>query len=326
MKAHKSWKGRLAQLVGAAAFVSITAAVGTVSQAQVNIYSTNFDSFTTETLSGQPVGVSPNWDTNDADNGVLTATNKSIGQSDYVGTLTNYSNPAATDKFGALGGLQHNSPSSGPPATTGVVPGASTVYLFRNFTLPSTNMIAFNVDFAIPESSGTVANPGVNDRFAWTFQNAGGTNLFSVDFVPETTAATTTGSKIPFDLMTTVGGIQTPSGKAMDSSSLYHLAININVPNKTFTFTLTPTDGTTPYTSNTISLGTIDPTTVTDIAATWNLNDTSNVSNGGYQNAGTNALIFNNYAVTVPEPSTWATISVAAAGLVAFAWRRRLAA
>ena len=253
-------------------------------------YSTTFDTgfLPNYTLSGQD-----SWNTNDADNGATTSGGQSIGQSDFVGIVQNYS-ASGTDNWAYLGGLDH----------ANTVPGSDPVFLYRPFTLAGLSSYSFNVDFGI-SSSTTYPN---RDAFAWTFQNSLGTSLFSVDFAP------VTGAGNPFAVRYTVnGGAEVSTGNGLLSNSIYHLSVSVNVVAKSFSITLTPTSGSPVTLASNVSLGTLNASTVTDVAATWTI-ASGTTDNGGYTGAGGNALIFNNYAVT-PEPSTWVVTGLAAIAL-----------
>ena len=278
-------------------------------------YATTFDNYTNGgSLSGQDGGTGVPWDTNDPDKTPTTTGygGEYVGQADYVGTVTNYSNPSS-DYWAYLGGGQNGT------AYPYSLPGSSTIYDYRPFTLGSPSGYAFNVDMSI----GTTTNSAFpnRDSFAWTFLSSAsgttiGTNLFSLNFTPDTSTSL-------MDVGYTVnGGALVPSGKAIFYNSVYHLTISVNVTTKTASVSLTPTSGTA-VTIATIALASTSPGSVQEVAATWVLADkTDKDANGGYTGAGGNELLFNNYAVTVPEPSTWAMMGLGLVAVGVFARRR----
>ena len=253
--------------------------VGSVARGQG--YSTNFDA-SQGYVGGATLSAQNGWTTNDNN------------QPDYVGTVSNYSVPAS-DYVAYLGGLG---------LSNGIVPSASPVFLYRPFTLGATTAYAFDVDMAITRSGATYPT---NDSFAWTFQNTAGTNLFSVDFVPTTTNDSNNARTTLAVRYTVNGGTQTTTGNGLLSDAYYHLTVSVNVLANQFSIALTPTGGTALTLASNVSLGANLAGTLGQVAATWN----DNVANPGG-----NALIFNNYAVTVPEPSTWMMMGL---GLVGFA-------
>ena len=285
MKSFTEAKSSFSKVAAGSALVAALLALGSVAHGQG--YSTNFDA-TQGYVGGATLSGQNSWDTNDNN------------QPDFVGTVSSYSVPA-TDFVGYLGGLQ---------LSNGIVPSVSPVYLFRPFTLGTTSAYAFNVDMAITRSGATYPN---NDSFAWTFRTAAGANLFSVDFAPQT-ANDSNGARTTLAVRYTVNGAaQQPTGNGLLSDAYYHLTVSVNVTAKQFSVSLTPTGGTTMVLASNVSLGTNDPSTLAQVAATWN----DNVANPG-----ANTLIFNNYAVTVPEPSTWVMLGLGAVGVTVM-FRRR---
>ncbi len=288
MKLLKKTSGSLSKLATGSILAAVLLTVGSVARGQG--YSTNFDA-SQGYLSGNTLSAQNGWTTND-DN-----------QPDYVGTISNYSVPAS-DYVAYLGGLG---------LSNNVVPSASPVFLYRPFTLGATSAYAFNVDMAITRSGATYPN---NESFAWTFRNTAGANLFSVDFVP-TTSDDANNLRTTLAVRYTVnGGTQTTTGNGLLSDAYYHLTISVNVTTNQFSIALTPTGGTTLVLASNVSLGANNSATLGQVAATWN----DNVANPG-----ANTLIFNNYAVTVPEPSTWMMLSLGLVG-VAVVFRRRVRA
>ena len=286
MKSFKETTAFLAKTLAGSVLVAALLTAGSVARGQG--YSTTFDAnqgyMGGNTLSGQN-----GWDTNDNN------------QPDYVGTVSNYSVPAS-DFVGYLGGLG---------LSNSVVPSVTPVYLYRPFTLGTTSAYAFNVDMAITRSGATYPT---NESFGWTFRTSGGANLFSVDFVP-TTANDSNNARTTLAVRYTVNGsAQVSPGNGFLSDAYYHLTVSVNVAAKQFSISLTPTGGTAMVLASGISLGTNDPSTVAQVAATWN----DNVANPG-----ANTMIFNNYGVTlVPEPSTWVMLGLGVVGFTVMLRRR----
>ena len=277
------------------------------SEAYAQGYTTSFDNLTkNSSLSGQD-----GWTTNDEDTGATTSTGETIGQSDYVGVVGGYS-ASTTDYLGSLGGEFQGS----------TVPGASTVFLDRPFTLGTTTAYAFNVDMAIERSQSPFLN---NDGFNWTFRN-GNTTVFSIDFVPQTATASTAGAATVYAVRYTVpglGGGQTTTNNGILSDSLYHLKVSVNVLTNSFSFAVM--QGGTSIGASNVSLLTNLGSSVNEVAATWDVAKTNTTDNGGYTAVGSNTLIFNNYAVTVPEPSTWVVTGLGGLALM-LVFRRRMRA
>lgn len=295
--------------VGAAAFFAASLALTGAAFGQS--YSTTFDEGTYTargSLSGQN-----GWDTNDA---ARASTAEDVGQSDYVGPIT-YQTGSNTGKFsgyqGALGGLYHG--TTAPTNTTASeLPGSPIVYLFHAFSPGNASSYALNTDLDISYSA-TSASP-TRDAFGFNFQTSGLGNLFSLNFTPDASNAS------QMVIGYTVNGVQTipANASAILYNSVYHLQISVNVAAKSLTASFT---GTNSFTLSNISLASINPAAVQQVATTWTLTNTSGVdANGGYTNAGSNAIIFDNFALTVPEPSTWAMFGLGATALVIFLRRR----
>ncbi len=248
-------------------------------------------------LSGQN-----NWDTNDGRANNTTP----VGQSDYVGPVDGYTGSSTTNYQGGLGGLYHSS---------GELPGKSTVYLYHAASPGSASTYVFNTDFDISfPAAGTAGESYTRDSFGFNFQTTALSNLFSVNFTPDLSGNNNSVNQMVIGTSVN-NSANNPTVNAILYNSIYHLQLSVNVPGRMMTVAIT---GTNNY-NFTISLASVDPASVQQIAATWVLSNTSGVdANGGYTNAGSNAIIFDNFALTVPEPSTWAMLGlgVVAGGLL----------
>ena len=212
-------------------------------------------------------------------------TNDTVDYSNYVGIIGGYSSVNGGLDWAYEGGLEE---TYGNPST-------SPVYLYRPFGINGSLSYAFNVNMAISSSQSPYTNV---DNFAWTFQNAAGANLFSVDFV------NLGGSVDAVRYTTSAGQMSTGDGIALDS--IYHLTVAVNSVANTFSITATPSGGSPLTLASNVSLGTASADDVTQIAATWELTHPAA--------GGSNSLIFNNYSVTVPEPSTWMMLGLGTLG------------
>ncbi len=223
-----------------------------------------------------------NWDTTD------------LNQSDYVGVVTGYS-ATATDYWAGIGGFQQ-------PTTS---PGTNTPNLFRPYSLGTATVYAFNVDFGV--SSSQTPYP-TQDAFGWSFQNAIGTKIFSFNIDP---TANTSVDAVRFQIGTNA---ETPTGSGVSLNAKYHLAVSVNITAGTVSASLVPLAGgaTIPLVTN-AAVSSAALGSVVETAATWTL------SNSG--SPGSNGMFFNNYFVTIPEPSTWAMLGVGAC--LAFVMVRR---
>jgi hypothetical protein len=251
------------------------------------------------------------WVTNDESTGATIPGNANIGigQSDFVGILGGYS-ASGSDYWGLLGGGER------PYA----VPGTSPVYLDHPFNVAGSASYNFNVQFSISSSATPYPN---NDSFAWSFGTASNPTLFSIDYAPTTVVIggiSTTVDSVRYS----VNGVQTPTGEAITQNTSFQLSVAVNVTGKSFGFSMTPTvaGASLPIVENGISLGTLDPSTVTQVAATWILSNTAADANGGLENGGSNSLLFNNYSVTVPEPSTWVMLGLGTVALLVMIRRK----
>ena len=295
-------------------------AVCSAAQAQTVYYSTGFDG--TDVVNGTNTAApynSPNaptdpldsqngWTTNDSNQaGTYGTSTQLVGRSDFVGD----SGAFTTGQQGVLGGFYRTTAANATGAAPDVIPSTATggvVTLGRPFTMnPAASQYVFNVDFEITASS---TNFPSHDSFAWTFGN-GTATAFTINFTPSTTNTDTR------DAVTATVGTTTvqSAGNGITLGTQYHLTVSVSTgTTPTFTATI---GGTTGFTFSGSLVGAdLAPSAVTDIAATWNLADKTTISNGGYQNAGDNVLVFDNYSISAaPEPSTYAMIALGTFGL-----------
>ncbi len=238
------------------------------------------------------------WGTNDAtQTGTPGTSTQLVGRSNFVGALT----PTAyfTAQNGVLGGVYRTTAGSGPAPD--VVPSTTTgglISLFHAVTIPTTaTFVALDVDFAV-----TTPNAFTNrDTFGFSLSNAAGVSLVSFNFAPSTTP--TTRDNISF----TTNGTNFTASNQIILNGNYHLALNINTTTGSMVATI----------NNATFAGTVTGARgITQVAATWSVGDRTTVANGGYQNADDNYLVFDNLAVSVPEPSTYAMMALGVAGMV----------
>ena len=299
----------------AVAFVAASLAAGGSAFGQN--YSTNFNTGFTPNA---PLSTQDNWDTNDVYNSTT-----GVGQTDDVGPVTGYAGSSSTTPVnyqGAVGGLYHSS---------GELPGSTVVYLEHPYSPGTATSYALNTDFDISfPATGTSGASFTRDTFSFNFGSNFGstpagapTTLFSLNFTPDRSGNGNSTNQMQVGY--TVGTSTTTTSNAILYNGIYHLQLSVNVPARTAVATVTGTTvtGTTStYTLN-ISLAGVNPAAVQQVAATWTLFDTTGSATHGYTNAGSNALVFDNFSV--PEPSTWAMLGLGAAGL-GFVLRRRVRA
>ena len=269
-----------------------------------------------ETKTGTTVsGTGQNgWLTNDPDNSATATSGAYIGGSNFVGSTGYFTGYSAY-----VGGAQRST-----TASSDVVPGAATTYLYHPFALASaaTQGYQFGVDFAVTASTGSFT---AQDTFAFTLRNAAGNNLLSVSFAPTTSAGAASSGRdgIGYSLGTSTT-ITNPSNNGILLNTQYHLTIQVNPTANTFSAFLS--NGTIIATNIGLS-GQISATSVTQADATWTLSNQTTDAAGAYENAGNNVLVFDNYAVSyvnlVPEPSTYAMFAVGVLGTISLLKHRR---
>ncbi len=243
-------------------------------------YAPNFDSFDGDsTLSGQD-----GWDTNDAN------------QPDYVGEIPSYST-STSDYWAALGGLVRQAPAS------------PTTYLFRNFSLGDGGNATFSVKMAVTSST----SPRVNDdSFGWAFRQSDGTDIVSIDFVYNSPTVL----QIRW---TDYNGSQTSTSFGLAYNAQYDLTANLLNLGGTPTLTVVadPVGADPAQTVINTALNVATPSGISQVAAYWTLSNLTQ-SGGNYTEYGSNGMVFQDYVVAVPEPSTIALGVLAFGGLLAY--------
>ena len=258
-------------------------------------------------LSGQN-----NWDTNDN------------AQPDFVGIVNNGYSQNSHDYWAELGGL------------TNSVPETTTTELWNNVTFVDTHFnpganAQFSARMAI--SSSDLVQPA-RDSFSWKFGTAGsngtpGTLITSIDFVPETLPDTTQVMRIYYT--DNAGQHSSIANNALGYDAQYDIVATLTglqsgqTPHLTVSFD--PVGPITGYTVINADVSLANPTaTIATVGAVWNLSDTTfdNINNN-YPNYGLNTLIFDNYAVVVPEPSVFALLGFALLGVVYLRSRKKTA-
>ena len=274
-------------------------------------YSTTQDAAGTQVLDGQN-----GWTTNDTPRtGTVGTSTQLVGRSDFVGatdslliigtTTTNSTNQ------GVVGGVYRTPAGSATGAAPDVVPSTASggvINLAHAVTIPSTaTTIGLSVDFSVTKYT----NFAHNDTFSLALQSAAGVPLISFDF-----SASTSAPNVKDEISTTVGTTTTGTGSQITLNATYRLTLTVNVKADTYTATIVDSQGVTPLNfSGSLAASSVLPTGVGEFSALWNLADKT-TGNGGYQNAGDGYIVFDNLAVTVPEPSTYAMMTVGLGGLV----------
>ena len=257
-------------------------------------YTPNFNDFTGgSSLSGQD-----SWDTNNAN------------QPDYVGVIPSYS-VSGSDYWAELGGLAG-------------APGQTQTQLWRNFTLTDPlsgdgNNATFSTKMSIASSQIPRTS---RDSFQWVFAQAGDGNgtpgalLASINFTPGTRLISGNLTNVmDIGYTDSSGTYDSISHNALYYDSQYNLVATLkglgvgNTPHLEVSFT--PVLGPDPMMTviNTNVSVTDQGTGIQSVAAAWDLTGTPS-------QYGFNSLIFQNYAVVVPEPSILALLGVAGLGLL----------
>ena len=191
---------------------------------------------------------------------------------------------------------------------------------------------SLTVDFDV--SASTSVAPG-HDSFAFTLRNTTnaavvGTPLVSIGFVVPTTTSPTTTDAVNYTVGTGAA-VSTGQGITINSGGgpgRYRLTLTVTAgTTPTFTASLLPVDANNNPAGSVVNLTTTGPVALTSganvnqFSADWSLADKTTIANGGYTGAGTNALEFDNLAITVPEPSTYAMMALGLLGMTGV-WRR----
>ena len=280
-------KSLLARLIGP------VAALALFTTAQGASYVTDFNppAFAgNRTLSGQG-----SWDTNNY--------LPSLGQSDFVGVLSGYS-LTISDYWGLLGGA------------VGIAPVVNTSFLYRPVVSSGATSAAFSVKFGIISSQIPRGN---KDTFGWTFRDSSGVQLLRVSFIPATSQSNNLTVRI-YDA----------SNNQLLGSGLYNIFYDAKYDlslslSSTGVVSMSLKDSlgiTTPIVNSQIATGAI-PHSISDVAATWTLFDTTANPNGTRPNFGSNALVFDSYSLTfvIPDPPQNVSIVRDAGGAIHPTWR-----
>lgn len=254
------------------------------SQAQAQ-YVPNFNTFLgNNTLSGQQQSdpIELQWQTNDT------------GGANYVGVIPGYST-SGSDYWAGIGGI------------FGFTPSATTVDLWRTFTLPGGGSEGvFQTKFAITSPQSPRTN---QDTFSWKFRTAAGTDIASVDFVPL--------NGTTLKLNWTNNSTQTATAFGISYDSIYTISAVVSGlgTDPKLLVTLTDGIGNTVTAVNNASLAPGTPTGIGQVAADWKLANTTS-------NYGSNTMVFQNYSV-VPEPGAILLLGLAGGAFAASLLRRK---
>lgn len=323
-----------------AAFLPVAALTlaGFTARAQ-NYYTTNFSDLESGTSTAgyaptayanggsnsptDPIAGQNGWASNDGavTSGTRGTSTQLVGDSNYVGPFGQYFGGTYSAVLG--GAYRIASASAGSPD---VVPSAinapqGIVSLYHPVSFNPAAPFAFNVDFVITQPGATRQNFLARDAFAFTLGNAS-TNLLTINFSQSVDLPTTQDTLTLTTGADNLGqnGITTATNKGIVLNGQYHLTVAVTNP-LTGAFTLTLVGGGNSF-STSGTAGPFTAATFTQAGALWNLQNKT-ATNGAYQGAGDNVLAFDNFTLAVPEPSTYALLTVAVVA-VGWAWTARL--
>ena len=302
---------------------------GTAAHAQtVTAYATGFDG--TDTTNGNtaattynsppgtptdPLDGQNNWGSNDPTNFSTPPYGTSTqlaGGSDFVGASGFY-----TGQTAVLGGIYRTtSPTAGAPDVVPSTASGGIVSLYHPVMIGAgASFIALNTDFAVTAP----VNFAARDTFSFSLQSTAFASLITINFQPSISNPATMD-----EISYTIGGTTTTTGQTITLNGIYHLALTVTPNTNSFIVQTTQIGGTNPTTftfGGSLNGATINPASVGEFAALWNLQNktvtaVSGTEAASYQGAGDNTLVFDNLAITVPEPSTYVTIMLGLAGLI----------
>lgn len=250
-----------------------------------------------------------NWITNSVD---------AMGLASAVG-LSTFSHPSSTDQWVRMGGLLMNSwdPSYG-------------AYLDNTMgtQVEVWTPLSYQSDVKLSVLMGVVAMSDTNDNtssFGWTFRNSIGERLFAVMF-----NAYGSSTQLSTDWIDAAGTHQTGDAIVLSGEYLLNVSLDLSGAHHsgtpTYTFSLqgkTPADKTTnvgplfTYTGA-INVGSVDASNVGSVSATWVPGSLATTPAAmGYMSE----MDFDNYIVSVPEPSSIA-LGLGGLGLLTMLRRR----
>ncbi len=301
--------------------VTVNDTTSTVTYASPD-FATTYQSNTDRTSAGPtaPLATQNGWTSNDSTgpigHGTFSTENQINGGTDYVGQLAGNNGTAffGNTQGGAIGGIY--SPSAQTPYAVPSTASGGVVTLLHAVTVPAqTPVIVFNTDFAVLSGAGASTNTVGTDTFRFVLANTGGTPILSVNFIPSTVPSNQD------SFTATSGGTTVASTNAVSLNAQYHLKATL-IGGATPTYTVLISGGTGPSQGFSGTLAASDLSTITQVGASWDL-ATKTAVNGGYTSASDNVLAFDQFSVSVPEPSTNAALAVGLLGLAGLMRSRR---
>ena len=302
------------------AFAAFSLVVGATAHGQV-LYGTTFDGTTTSPYNdassyaqGNDLVNQGNWTGNDDPSLQEGPPTTYHGGLNSVVAGSFGANATASGNAGNLEGeIIPADPNSGGYTD---YPGQTSVFVAHPLVLsPAANAAgyALNTDFNISAPLTTSVASG----YGFGFLNASNANVVSVLFIRDPSDST----KDNVEYRIGTGAIVNPGNAAVTIGKNYHLTLSVNVANNTFSIAA---GGLTVVPST--SLGTAGAgSSVTQVGALQFITGTATPDgNGGYMGAGDDQITFDNFTVTVPEPSTYAIMGLGLFGLFGLTKFRRL--
>ena len=306
------------------AFMAFTLVAGDTAHGQV-LYGTTFDGTTTSPYNdsnpytqGSDLVTQGGWTGNDdpsTQEGTSTTYHGGLN-SVVAGSFGPGNPPTASGNAGNLDGeIIPADPNSGGFTN---YPGQTKVFVAHPFTLTQaalTNGYALNTDFNVSAPLTTTVASG----YGFAFLNASNANVVSVNFVKDTTSS----GQDDVEYQVGTGSLVNTGNGAIKLGANTHLTLSVNVAKNTFNIVI----GGVSLFQNPVSLGAANSgASVTQAAALQFIAGTATADgNGGYMGAGDDQINFDNFSITVPEPSTYLMMGLGLLGLVGLMKFRRLA-